>query len=320
MTVSEEIWTKNHSSLFLRGEPFYPLIGTESDSWSNAVMIDLPASLQADFNWDCAISLAHKVIAKGKWIVWNLDLALASVTFLPDDTATFHSLWLSFEQFCKKILPLFEKQTLGVIVYQGKLDITPLFPRNWWESHFLENLHEKKSYLFFCIELFSEYIHRLVSILPDTIFPFIFFDTSEYQQLSLIAHLLFHERFEHVILGIKGNYPFATIGWETPYGTLGYYGNTPPPCQNQERGRSAILLPEDPFWTAPFCQAFDATSAYLQKEGKEFCLISVKKLHEEWDEIDAIYIPTKDAISEQTRRKLQGFEATGGVVIIGEKS
>lgn len=321
MTALEEMWTRDHHGLYLEGKHFYPLISDSLNSWSNAVVIDLSASLASDLNWTSAKNRAEQVVASGKWIVWNLDLDFSSLTFFPNDTTTFQSLWLSIEQFCKEILPIWEKNTLGVIIYQGNMDITPLFPKNWWEPFFLENYKQSDSYLLFAMQLFSEYVHRLVSVFPVSVFPFLFFDARSIPSLSTVAHLLFHERFEHMVLGLKGDFPrLPVLGWDSVCGNFGYRGDQEMGVFAKTRAKTAILLPEDRFWSPAFFQTFDLLVKQFQEEQREFCLIAVKKLHEEWDGIDEIYIPLREAISEQTVRKLQGFEATGGVVIMGEKS
>lgn len=316
-------FTADHQGFYLKGDPFYPLIqeeGSAMEPWSNAAVVRLPAGLDQDLDWTFAKQVAEQIVAEGKLILWELDLGLDSFVWTPEDLTSFHSFSLALDQFCLGMLPLFKEYTLGVSLYRGKLNFPIQFPFFWWETSFTQWQEESgrknsDSYTIFCADLLSDYIHRLVSILPAEVIPFAFFDITDYPSFSYIAHLLLQERFEYVTLGLKGlQGPHAGLCWEDGGPAQGYLGKL-------ERKEMKIVpsiglfLPESSQWDPSLLDQMDKVLGYLNDSKVPFRLIESFKLTEQWDGLDQIIVPSISKISLQDKRKFLGFIAAGGTVV-----
>lgn len=290
-------YTADHTGFYRGPVPFSPLI-QEGDqpltSWSNTVALHLPAAPTEELNWECAQQLAAEIQASGRLILWELDLGLSSLIWRREEGSLFEELSLAVDQFCQHLLPPFLEVTLGVSLYQGALPGEAQFPRAWWEEE------GQGPYPLFCLGLFSDLLHRLVSLLPSDLLPFAFFDVRSLPA----ARGVLHGRFEHLVLGLKGAQgAHPGICWEEGDPAPGYRGSQERPT-HRTPSASAILLPEEPFELGPVLARFST-----------FRLIAAHKLTEEWDGIDVLWIPSRALVSAQTRRKLQGFVAAGGEIL-----
>ena len=127
--------------------------------------------------------------------------------------------------------------------------------------------------------MLSEYLHRLISFLPDTLLPFALIDTVA--SPAKAAQLLSKARFEHLILKNHKIIPSST----------------------------AIYLPNDSLIDPAFLQKLD----HLLPKLTSFRIIPEEKLTEQWDGLDLLLVDP-DKISIQGKRKLLGFIAAGGTV------
>lgn len=311
MTVSLD-----HRGFHLHGSPFYPLIehySQQLSSWSNAVIIPLDGSPSSDLQWKGAHEKAQEVVAASKWIVWDLDLGLSTTTIIPEDMNAFQGHLLAVEQYCKDILSQWAEHTLCVIVYCGSLDFSSLFPRKWWEPLFLQTSQEI-SYQLFSGHLLAQYLHRLTAALPDGIAPVALFDAIA-EPFSKVARLFFSEQFKSVSVGLKGVEAwFPGISWGKGGGTFGYIGSSANEVKRRSSDSIAVLLAVETMWDEAFDRALDSTVQRLMQEGQEFRLIAAERLHQEWDGVDEVILPSSSHVTTQLNRQLQGFLATGGTV------
>ena len=323
------LFTADHHGYYRDGHPFFPLIQEcwfPMSDWSNIVRVHLPASLRDDLRWTTQKEQAEQIITAGKSILWEIDLELASFMFTPENSAAFFSFSLAIEEFKASLFAQFQKQTFGVILYRGDFPSSKHFPFIHWESAFLDWAEDldilKSRYDLYCAQMMSEYLHRLVSFLPDSTLPFALIDATLMRSPGQIAQLLSKGRFEHIQLALKGaTCPFSGICWEEGEHGRGYLGNAF--CKNEDADDAngqflnhdvytlGLYLPQDKLLDAPLIQEIDQLILKLNTDQIPFRMISEEKLTEQWDGIDKLIVPTQ-AISGQGRRKLLGFIAAGG--------
>ena len=285
------MFTADHHGYCREGRPFVPAIQEDAHpllDWSNVVCVRLPARLSDELSWTKEKEQAQQIIASGKAILWEIDLGLPSFTFTPENSAAFYSFSVALEEFSATFWPEFKTQTFGVALYRGEVPNETNFPIKDWEAVYLER---SPSYDLFCTQMMSEYIHRLVSFLPDSVLVFVVVDVSFISSPGKIAQLFSKARFEHVQVILKGG-PF----WDYVSPKLGVY------------------LPKDELLDASLIQELDKLMIELKEKGTAYRIIPEDKLTEQWDGIDTLIVP-EGAISWQGKRKLLGFAAAGGNII-----
>ncbi|MBS0604226.1 MAG: hypothetical protein JSS60_04215 [Verrucomicrobia bacterium] len=317
MSISAE-FTADHNGFYLGHSSFYPLVQEDSiplADWSNTVLVRLPATLNDDLDWSKEITLAHQIAASGKYILWEIELGLASFTFIPEDSASFFSFSLAIEEFTKKVWPAFSGRTFGVVLYRGPFNPAQSFPVSLWETAF-SCWQESSDYAVYCAQALSEYLHRLVSFLPDAALPLALIDVADIASPAKIAQLFSKERFEHLHLALKGaKGPYSGICWNEGHKGQGWIGK-----QKMERPLSTtqaaagIYLPKDEYLAATVIEKLDALIVQLNEKQTPFRIVPEEKLTEQWDGLDNLIVPSS-ALSAQGKRKLLGFIAAGGKVL-----
>jgi hypothetical protein len=288
----------------------------------NAVLIKLPAALNADLKWDEEKARALQFVQKGALLFWQIDLGLESSPLNLKDPAHFFSYGIALEQFSREIWPAFKDQTLGISLYRGIYDI---LERLIWdasvEEHYQEyaadfdfSVHEETKKQFFSANLFAEFLHRLVSYLPAESAPFCLFDIQNFTNPALAACLFSRARFEYLHLALKGaTLPFRGLAWENGSSFGGFIG----------KGRAApiltseilhgVVLPQDPFCTPQTLTQLNKAFTDLQAKQTPFRMVPEALLIEEWDGLDTLLV-IPQAVSPSGKRMLQGFRAAGGDV------
>lgn len=262
-------FTADHTGIYLSGEPFYP-------DESNVAILSLSACLKDDLNWAVQLEQAKN---EKKFILWDIDLGLPH--HVPRDSAAFLSLSLAIDEFSKNVWPRFKDKTLGVILYRGIID-----PRAFHE--FSEGEHT---------EILAEYLHRLVSFLPDDTLAFAMLDLTGIPQVKQVEHIF---RFEHCHLILKG--AKHNLKWEE--GRLSSIQARPAPL--------AVYWPSNP--DASILEQLGALLSHLNRGGTDYRIIPEEKLTEQWNELDTLIVPHQ-AVTAQGKRKLLGFNAAGGTIL-----
>ncbi len=306
-------FSADHQGFYLKDAPFFPLVqeGTHVDvsqreEGANTLLIRLPAHLSDDLDWSAQRRLAEEAVLKGKYLLWEIALGLKSFTFTPEDTASFYAFSLALEEFTKTVWPQFQEQTFGVAIYRGTLPSEERFPRSHWETSFIERGGE--DYSLYCAQNFAEYLHRLVSFLPDAALPFALIDVSEIPSAARVAQLLSKERFEYVHLALQGaRVPFAGLCWEE--GEM---------AQGASSAALGVLLPKDEHFCPNLLEGMDTLFSHLKEKGSLFRIVCEEKLTEQWDGLDELIV-FPSAVSPQGKRKLQGFLAAGGTLLSAEE-
>lgn len=282
----------DHHGFYHEGKIFRPQC---SGSGQNVAVVKLPASLSDDLNWEAALLEAQKYICEGYYILWELDLGLDSVVISPQDSGAFFSHSLAVEEFAKKVFFPFKEKTFAVCVYRGSSAFENGFPLHVWESRFQEWLQSSSSadYRLFSAQILSEYLHRLLSFLPDEAIPLAFIDVADVSSSAALAQLLSRERFEHLMaVPCKDGVPQFPVKEECSVG---------------------VCLPMDSHIDFSVLQQLDQLFLDLEVEGKPWRIVCEAKLTEEWDGLDEIHTLT-GSVSVQGKRKLSGFMAAGGIV------
>ena len=309
-------FTADHQGFYHNGVSFYPLIQDFADpliEGANAIVLKLPAHLSDDLDWTCEIQIAKVAAAGGKYILWEIDLGLDSFQFIPEDSASFYSFSLALEEFSKKVWPEFQENTLGVSLYRGAFDLERNFPRANWEKAFEE--WPGSDYELFCTQLLSEYLHRLISFLPEPVLAFTFFDVSQISSAAKISQLFSKERFEYLHLALKGAHaPFSGICWEHGFSAQGWLGSKVCASKPLPDASIGVYLPKDEHIDALLLEQLDRLILDLQSKGEPFRIVCEEKLTEQWDGLDQLLV-FSSALSSQGKRKLLGFAAAGGTVI-----
>jgi hypothetical protein len=313
------LFTADHGGFYLHGVPFYPLVQEEDDSlvdWSNACLIRLPARLKDDLNWSQESKRAEQVVAAGKRLFWELDLGLDSFLFMPEDSSSFYAFSLAVEEFSKQLWPLFQEHTFGVALYRGSLPSLQNFPSMHWENLFLEWTAEHKGdEVLYRAQMLAEYLHRLLSFLPETVLPFALIDVGQGVSLAKAAQVFSSARFEHVHLAIKGaEIPHSGICWRGGHPAKGWLGPTCPPLRSSSVPFLGVLLPSDSCLNSSLSEILQDLLHHLTEKEESFRVISEEKLTEQWNGLDELIVISK-AVSIQGRRKLLGFIAAGGKVL-----
>jgi hypothetical protein len=318
------LYTADHHGYYCNGHPFRPLIQEHPfplKVWSNIACLRLPASLSDDLSWAREKEQALQIAASGKHLFWELDLGLSSFKFTPENSTAFFSFSLAIEEFTTKLWPEFQKQTFGIVLYRGMPPSAKNFPHADWESSFLDWSNElclnpeDSSYDLYCIQMLSEYLHRLVSFLPDSVLPFALIDVVSIHSPGKIAQRFSKDRFEHVQLALKGaTCPFSGICWNDGQNGQGYIGCFMNFKDFSSNATVGLYLPKDEFLDASLIDELDKLILELSKNQTPFRIISEEKLTEQWDGIDQLFVP-RQAMSGQGRRKLLGFAAAGGSIV-----
>jgi hypothetical protein len=317
-------FTADHHGFYCDDRPFIPLIQDHSlplKNWSNVVYLRLPAGLNDDLSWRREKEQALQIVSSGKHLLWELDLGLSSFKFTPENSAAFFSFSLAIEEFTTQFWPGFQKQTFGIVLYQGLPPSEKNFPLADWEPSFLDWSHGLgldpggSSYELYRIQMLNEYLHRLISFLPDSVLPFAVIDASLISSPGKIAQFFSKDRFEHVQLALKGaNCPFSGICWDDGQHGQGYLGSAMNCKIFYSSPTAGLYLPQDTFMNAFLIEELDKVILELNNNQTAFRIIPEGKLTEQWDGIDRLFVPSQ-AISGQGRRKLLGFVAAGGSIL-----
>ncbi len=318
MSPSEPVlFTSDHHGFYLQGVPFHPQIQEGSEplmDWSNTVIIYLAAHLSDDLNWSKEKEVATKIAADGKYILWEIDLGLYPVRginshpFNPEDSASFYSFSLAIEEFSKQLWPTFKNTTFGVVLYRGS------FPDQLWKSGLTHELTEGDEELFY-IQMFSEYLHRLISFLPDAVLPFALIDIQRIGSMAKASQLLSKARFEYLNLAIKGaKTPFSGICWEEGCYGQGWLGSVDRKASSSMvMPTVGVYFPQDESMNQAVIEELDGLLEDLKQKKVDFRIVAEERLTELWDGLDRLIVPSH-AISASGKRKLLGFIAAGGLV------
>lgn len=216
---------------------------------------------------------------------WEIDTEQKGIFYLdfgwkilnPFDSATFNSHMLAVEEFARRF-PHAKK----VVLARTDGEFSKLLsPTEKMEARSEESGLEHE---LFCAGLFSEYLHRLASALPEETIPMIIVDIAGKEKIANLMLLFCKRRFEH----------FQLI-----------FSNISLPIEGE--ANVIISLPQDQKYRA-------SIFAPLLSELTDYKCIPEELLNEHWDEVDAIVVDP-ESLGPAGRRMLCGFDAAGGLIV-----
>jgi len=278
-------YTGFHQQMLMNGRSFVPMIydgEAKVPEGFNSVCVSLDLSDKSTLQWQDAIQTAHELIQNGLWIVWDLRLDLLEGS-LEEDTR-FMTLQLGIHHFTQTVWPSFKESTIGFILFKGEFE-----------------------------EKIIDYLKLLAALLPDEVPSFLFLDTTGIEDPAVYFRYLASDQFGHLQLALKGPYaerfPFAlpALGWGHSHSPLGFCSHEVGQSIIQRRIEYAICFPEK--------GVFEFNKAIETLAEKPFRIIPESLLTLEWDGIEKLII-FPSTLHERGWRKIRGFEAAGGQLII----
>ncbi|MCC5832818.1 MAG: hypothetical protein JJU12_07235 [Chlamydiales bacterium] len=252
-----------------KGEAFFARIyggRGELPEGFNVQTIRLDASERSALKW--------KFEVENALILWELDFALDAL--IPEDEARYLALELAVEHFAKTVWPQFEEQTFGVALYRGP------FAESWLDT-----------------------LKLLASRLPETVRPFVFFDTTYIEDAETYFRSLNQAALGFLTPILKGKWPetypyaFPALAWDHPHSPLGFFSEIPFSPLPERPLQTGVVVPESGPFPVP---------------DEPVRMIPEQILTHEWEGIDRL-IAVSSAVTDRCRRKLLGFEAAGGEVL-----
>lgn len=331
---SREI-TFDTNYVYLDQEKFFPILQEMEDCSGcldsvNGVVIRVDCGANADFKWNEASELAEKAAELGKWILWELDFHLQEGFIFLQDTSMFYSCGIAIEEFVKTLVTPYVEHTLGVCLFRGSVDFARYFV--WTESLERHYAEKQKESLFlrsdpgldrlgrklFAADVFSEYLHRIASFLPDTLVPCCFLDVSSVENSAILALLLSGERFQHILLALKhARLPLGCLNWEEGRSFGGWVGRGAPYFSAVHDVTLGVCVPLEELMTKDLMDQMCEVFTQLDEMGVTYRVMSELYLSESWDGIDELIV-FSSGLSSQGLRKLKGFLAAGGKVVYAD--
>lgn len=248
------------------------------------MLIVLPCQRTHDLDWQPILPATGL-----EKIEWEFDLGLGAPFFPIDDELHFSSLKLALSWFTKEIWPVFAERTAGGILYRGPSDFASFFR---WSDTWQENWHawretrpeapEAHLRRLFCADAFAHYFQMLAHALPDELPLSLLFDSSGCGTAAERRQILSRERFEH----------FRVL--------------------TEELASAAVCMPEESLCSGSTLAKLDRLFASLKEP---YRVIEEPFLTESWEGVDRLYV-LSEALTAQGKRKLMGFCAAGGLVIV----
>lgn len=325
--MSEVEITVDHSYIYVNRKKFFPIIQEQPGDFSNlestnGVLLTLKKG-EEERDLDQLWAQAEAAVASGKWIIWEFDFFSENAPIFIEDSAFFFSLTLEIDAFLERFWEPFKQRTLGVILFRGDVDFSKYFvTTEKHEQYFLEKKQEypllaKEPLLrsLFAADVFSGYLHRLASALPETLLPFCLLDTSSVESSAELAFLLSKERFQHILLALKGaRVCLGHLNWEEGACFGGWIGQGSPYFSSVPEIATGVCLPPLEKISRETLSQLEETFKRLSRFDIPFRVVEEEILHECWDGIDDLVV-ISSSLSLQGMRKLQGFLAAGGRVV-----
>jgi hypothetical protein len=288
--------------------------------------ISLPSRLSDDLRWLKPRQIALQALERGDKIFWEFDLGLSSPYFPLEDELTFQALSLSLTTFSKELWPLFQEATEGVCLYRGSADFSSFF--TWtekqqalWSQWCQERPEGKEEHLrrLFCADAFAFYFQMLSHRLPDELpislslevkecgIPLVTQNlacglresalkstTAGFANVPVLSHTLAEalqivskERFEHFLVDIQG----ISLSYDSPL---------------------ALCFPEESQCSQKVLEKLDLILDQLDQPVR---IIQEPYLTELWEGVEYLYV-LSEAVTPSGHRKLKGFCASGGTVLV----
>lgn len=203
--------------------------------------------------------------------------------FDPFDEGQFFARFLAVEEFVKRF-PNAKEVVLGCVdgTFSALFKQTERFEQGLAEKNIDPEIYSAT--------LFSQYLHRLASCLPDEMQPLLLCEIAPEQKIEEVVLPICRRRFEH--FGIR-------------------FTNRVIPIEGEEA--IAISLPQDEKY-----DPIALKSLFNALDGFKYKCIPEEHLNEHWDGVDIVVVD-EESLGDTGRRMLLGFEAAGGRVVYSKK-
>ncbi len=309
---------------YLLDSPFTPIIfdgaidqiGTEF----NSILIAIDGQWQTELKWDEARQQAKQAVEKGLKLLWQIDLGLFDRLPLPlEHQSQLMGLELSLKHFSQTLWKEFENETLGVVLFRGSADYAQEL--KWSPDQTLayqEWLGEGESdsqKTLFAADVVSHYLLTLIRRLPDALPLFLMLDASSIHSLTLQARLFSVERYDRILLAIKGcRIPSPHLVWEEGCASYGFVGSSSLSLSLQLDARVGIALPSIHFKSLAAYAGLEELLASLKRHQIPYKIIAEERLALEWVELETLCFLSQ-GLTEAGKRQLRGFAAAGGELV-----
>lgn len=322
----------------------------EVPSGFNSVRILLDATLKADLLWQKERLAAEKYIRKGFRIFWDIQLGLSELSLPIGNQSQFLSLSLALEHFRDTLWKEFRQQSIGLCIYRGSANFSLTF---LWNEEELSNLRDWLKEIFidinsfvsetvciassfaeinvlnlsstregerlialYCRDVMGRYLELLSDCLPDTLQCHALLDIQSVSDTLLQVQLTTKERFSGINLGIRGpHFNDNVLGWEGSPGELGVLARDLAAASESNHVRVGVCLPSMRQYLPGKWKGLKDAIDDLKEKNTIFRAIPEVSLTTEWDGLDYLIVSSQN-LSAQGQRKLQGFQAAGGIVIL----
>ncbi len=311
--------------------PFYPIIQRDGKLTANTRAITLDAKLNSDLDWSSEIAQAEST---GLDLFWEFDFDQIHLA----DPVMLQSQRLCLEHFNRQIWDKFQERTIGVCL--GKIE-EDLADSHLWDLELFEELlnslssaaikdlfvkehtleafqasnYARHHLRVFLLSKITEYWQYLLATLPEEINAFCLLDFPNSENLGEIAQLTSRERFTHLHLAVKNAPSMPGLNWKSGRALSGAIDQTDFAIRQPKVG---LCIPPDCYCSRLILDRLAAAMHILDARGIDYRLISEFYLNEEWLDLQQIIV-ISTAVSTMGKRKLQGFCASSGqVVLLGE--
>ncbi len=222
--------------------------------------------------------LVWKEVASDREIFWELDLGLRAPGINLHDPPLLASNRRALEVFAETQLVPHLMRTAGVCLYRGPLQYNAILRWNAAHEEYSSGRGDRTLY---ALEVLSEYLHLLGSLLPEEVPLFALFDETPHLSPARRGLLLSKEHFSYI--QTERDPPEVTVGVVLPL------------IENASR------------------EVLGEIDDYISGLDGPYRLIYESHLTEMWDELDEIVVHGP-SLSKQGEWKLKGFLAAGGDV------
>ena len=242
----------------------------------------------------CAIPLDLKLDSELKWeevekgdgeIFWQLDFGLDRPSFPWNSAVALSALQRAVTRFIDDYLTKHKEKTLGICLYHGPLTTDSA-------------------------QILATYLQQLAALFPDELPLFACFDTEQMTSPTQIAQLISPDYFPYLHIGLAAS--------RYPMGILRQHGENWAGLSFHDTTLGVVLPLAKELSSVSAC-TMDRWIDQLQDEAIPYRILYESHMSEQWDGLDSLVL-FSTTLSEQGRRKVRGFIAAGGtVVIIGDQ-
>lgn len=341
---------------FVRGEPFVPQIfinqgiSERAGEGFNSELILLDGRVKSHLDWSDAYAKAQEVIGAGRKVLWFLDLGLFDqLPFALNSNTQLLTLSLAVDHFCRDAWPKFKDHSLGVMLFKGDLDFSPMIDdsspilgnfQGWLRDQFgsLENFCQETALGVECFEeatpsrlslsrrgkqllqsyafnVAMDFFDLLTQAVPEEIALFALIDAAPIEEPAMVARFLGGHSLRLRLLLKNSPLPIQDVAWNgpSPFGSISQQLQSAAPLE--QKYPVGLCIPN---LGGAVDSAFDETVERLLHEKIPFRCIPEELLAAAWDGLD-ILIVCSASLSPLAVRMLRGFSAAGGeVVTVGE--